>query len=236
MSTLATPSVSCVIPVYNGEAHLGEAIDSVLGQDPRPLEVIVVDDGSTDATPEVAQSRGDAVRYVRQANAGPSSARAHGVQLARGALIALLDADDRWLAGKLARQIAELSARRELSGCMTHGRLFWDGDEAMAAEAAAWPAERRVDTGGLIGSTLLAHRSVFDIAGPFDAALPHAGLPEWFARAQEQRLAFETIAEVFVERRMHGGNFSRQRAVRDEEYVRLLKRSLDRRRAGPTSS
>jgi glycosyltransferase involved in cell wall biosynthesis len=236
VSTSATPTVSCVIPVYNGEAHLGEALDSVLGQDPRPLEVIVVDDGSTDRTAEVAQSRGDVVRYVRQTNAGPSSARAHGVELARGELVALLDADDRWLPGKLARQIALLSTRRELHGCMTHGRLFWEGDDAMSAEAAAWPAERRIDTGGLIGSTLLAHRSVFDIAGPFDATLPHVGLPEWFARAQEKRLAFEIIAEVFVERRMHAGNFSRQRALRDEEYVRMLKRSLDRRRTGPASS
>jgi glycosyltransferase involved in cell wall biosynthesis len=233
MSAIAAPTVSCVIPVYNGEAHLGEALDSVLAQDPRPFEVIVVDDGSTDRTAEVAQSRGDAVRYVRQANGGPSSARAHGVQLARGELVALLDADDRWLAGKLGRQLALLAARPALSGCMTYGRLFWDDDDAMAAEAAAWPAERRIDTGGLIGSTLLAHRRVFDVAGPFDATLPHAGLPDWFARAQEKRLAFEIIAEVFVERRMHAGNFSRQRAVRDEEYVRLLKRSLDRRRAGP---
>jgi glycosyltransferase involved in cell wall biosynthesis len=235
MSARATPSVSCVIPAYNAEAHLGEAIDSVLGQGSRVLEVIVVDDGSTDATPDVARSRGDGVRYVRQANAGPSSARAHGVGLARGELIAFLDADDRWLAGKLARQLGLLSAREELSGCMTHARLFWDDDGAMAAEAAAWPADRRIDTGGLVGSTLVAHRRVFDVAGPFDAALPHSGFPEWFARAQAQRLVFETIAEVLVERRMHAGNFSRQRAARDEEYVRLLKRSLDRRRAGPTS-
>ena len=236
MSAHDAPMVSCVIPVFNGEAFLGEAIDSVLAQSHRPLEVIVVDDGSTDATAEVAQGRGDLVRYVRQENAGQASARNHGVRLARGDLVALLDADDRWLEGKLARQVAVLAERPELGGCLTHGRLFWDGDGAIAAEEAAWPVERRIDTGGLIGSTLLVRRSLFETVGPFDATLRHSGSTEWFARARERGVIVETIAEVLIERRMHAGNHSRRRAARDEEYVRLLKRSLDRRRAGPPST
>lgn len=236
MSAANGPGVSCIIPVCNGEAFLGEAIDSALAQSHRPIEVIVVDDGSTDATASVAQSRGEPVRYVRQENAGPSSARNRGIELARGELIALLDADDRWLEGKLARQVALLAERPELDGCLTYGRLFWDGDGAMAAEESAWPVERRIDMGGLMGSTLVARRGVFERASLFDATLPHSGLAEWFARARERGAVMETIAEVFVERRMHAGNFSRQRAARDEEYCRLLKRSLDRKRAGPSSA
>jgi glycosyltransferase involved in cell wall biosynthesis len=230
------PFVSCIIPVFNGEAHLGEAIDSVLSQDHRALELIVVDDGSTDASADIARSRGDAVRYVLQSNAGPSSARNVGVQLARGPLIAFLDADDRWLPGKLSKQVALLTERADLHGCLAHGRLFWDGDGAIAAEALAWPPERMIDTGGLMGSTMVARRRVFETVGAFDPALPHAGLPDWFAHAREHGVVMETIAEVLVERRMHAGNFSRQRAVRDEEYVRLLKKALDRKRAGPASS
>jgi glycosyltransferase involved in cell wall biosynthesis len=222
--------------VFNGEAHLGEAIASVLAQEYRGFELIVVDDGSTDGTADIAKSHGDAVRYVRQANAGPSSARNRGVQLARGELVALLDSDDRWLAGKLARQVALLSERPALHGCFTHARLFWDGvGAAMAAEEAGWPVERRIDTGGLIGSSLMVRREVFDTAGMFDPALPHSASPEWFSRAQASGSLFETIGEVLVDRRMHVGNFSRQRASRDEEYLRLLKRSLDRKRAGPPS-
>jgi len=230
------PLVSCVIPAFNAEAHLGEAIDSVLAQSHRVLEVVVVDDGSTDGTAQVAQSGGELVIYVQQANAGPSSARNRGVELARGELVAFLDADDRWLEGKLARQVALLSARPELDGCLTHGRLFWDGDGAIAAEESAWPADRRIDTGGLIGSTLVARRGLFARSGLFDAALPHSGLAEWFARARERGAAMETIAEVLIERRMHANNFSRRRAARDDEYFRLLKQSLDRRRAGPSSA
>jgi len=236
VSGSSVPGVSCVIPVCNGAAFLDEAIDSALAQSHRPIEVIVVDDGSTDATPSVAQRRGEPVRYVRQENAGPSSARNRGIELARGELIALLDADDRWLEGKLARQVAVLTERPELDGCLTHGRLFWDGDGALAAEELAWPAERRIDTGGLIGSTLVVRRGVFERASLFDATLPHSGLAEWFARARERGAVMETIAEVLVERRMHADNFSRRRAARDEEYFRLLKRSLDRKRAGPSSA
>ena len=235
MSAADAPSVSCVVPVFNGEAFLGEALDSVLAQSHRPLEVIVVDDGSTDGTAQVALSRGEAVRYVRQPNGGPSSARSRGVQLAHGELIAFLDADDRWLEGKLARQVATLAERPDLDGCLTHGRLFWDGDGAIAAEASAWPEERRIDTGGLIGSTLVVRRAAFETAGLFDPLLPHSGTADWFARARDRGVIVETLAEVLIERRMHAGNFSRRRDARDDEYFRLLKRSLDRRRAGPSS-
>ncbi len=231
MSAIETPLVSCIIPVFNGEAHLGQAIDSVLSQDHPALEVIIVDDGSTDASADVARAHGDAVRYVLQSNGGPSSARNRGVQLARGALIAFLDSDDRWLPGKLSRQVALLSELTGLHGCLTHARLFWDGDGAIAAEEAAWPPERRIDTGGLMGSTIVVRREVFETAGVFDATLPHSGLPEWFSRAREHGAVVQIIAEVLVERRMHAGNFSRQRAARDEEYCRLLKNSLDRKRA-----
>jgi hypothetical protein len=83
---------------------------------------------------------------------------------------------------------------------------------------------------------MLVRRDVFETAGAFDPALPHSGLPEWFSRAGEHGVVMETIAEVLVERRMHAGNFSRQRAARDEEYLRLLKKSLDRKRASPPST
>jgi hypothetical protein len=68
-----------------------------------------------------------------------------------------------------------------------------------------------------------------------DPTLPQSGLPEWIPRARERGVVCDTIAEVLVERRMHADNFSRRRAARDEEYLRLLKRSLDRKRAGPSA-
>ncbi|MBM4035209.1 MAG: glycosyltransferase [Planctomycetes bacterium] len=108
------PRVSVIIPAFNAERYLRETLQSVLAQTYRDLEVIVVDDGSTDGTAalaetfasEVAQaSRLCPVRVIRQANAGPSAARNRGIREARGELIAFLDSDDLWLPDKLAEQV-----------------------------------------------------------------------------------------------------------------------------------
>ena len=116
MSTQAThatgdrPLVSAVIPAYNTERYLRRAIESVLAQSYRPFECIVVDDGSTDRTGEIARSFGERVRYHLQQNAGASAARNTGIQLARGEYIAFLDADDYWLDTKLEHQMRVLAA------------------------------------------------------------------------------------------------------------------------------
>jgi glycosyltransferase involved in cell wall biosynthesis len=101
--------VSVVIPAYNAAEHLGEALESVRAQGPLVGEVIVVDDGSTDATPDVARAYRE-VRYVRQPQTGPSSARNRGIALAESRWIAFLDADDLWLPGKLETQLSALAA------------------------------------------------------------------------------------------------------------------------------
>jgi glycosyltransferase involved in cell wall biosynthesis len=99
------PTVSTIIPVYNGAAYLRQAIDSVLAQRDVSVELIVIDDGSTDDTWQVLESYGDALHKERQANAGPAQARNLGARRATGEWLAFLDADDEWLPDKLARQL-----------------------------------------------------------------------------------------------------------------------------------
>lgn len=101
-------SVSTVIPVYNGAQHLAEAIRSVLAQTHPVTDCLVIDDGSTDATPEVVAGFGKDVRYVRLPRGGQSRARNRGTWLARGELVAFLDHDDAWLPSKLELQLEEL--------------------------------------------------------------------------------------------------------------------------------
>jgi glycosyltransferase involved in cell wall biosynthesis len=104
--------VSVIVPAHNAEKFLAEALASILAQDYRPIEVIVVDDGSTDGTATIAQAYTD-VRYVFQKKQGAAAARNAGLAICSGALIAFLDADDLWVPNKLSRQSAYLDEHPE---------------------------------------------------------------------------------------------------------------------------
>jgi glycosyltransferase involved in cell wall biosynthesis len=111
---LHIPRVSVIIPVYNCDRYIGQAIESVLGQTYTDYELLVIDDGSTDSTPEQVNYWSDRLRYIRQENQGVAVARNHGLQLAQGELIAFLDADDWFLPDKLAAQVAMFDQQPQL--------------------------------------------------------------------------------------------------------------------------
>ena len=128
------PLISGIVPVYNGERYLRETLDSMLAQTYQPLEVIVVDDGSTDGTPKVVAGYGDRVRYIYQENSGPAIARNRGIDAARGEFIAFLDADDLWHPEKLMRQMTRFEARQELELSITYVQNFWITELSAEAE------------------------------------------------------------------------------------------------------
>ncbi|HYE37152.1 glycosyltransferase family A protein [Methylocaldum sp.] len=105
LTTPDTPLVSVVIPAYNAMAFLRQTLDSVLAQTYDNLEVIVVDDGSTDGTSDLLHGYGERITVLRQANAGQAAARNYGARVARGDMLAFLDSDDLWDAAKIARQV-----------------------------------------------------------------------------------------------------------------------------------
>jgi glycosyltransferase involved in cell wall biosynthesis len=145
VSATIEPRVSVVIPTYNRAARVRRAIDSVLAQTVAGVEVIVVDDGSSDGTPQVLAAFGTRIRVLRQANQGVSAARNAGIALARGRWIALLDSDDEWLPDKLARQLERVDAAPEAIGvCFTDCILMGDSGshETLFGEAAYRAAGR----------------------------------------------------------------------------------------------
>ena len=115
MSGRSTPGISVVIPAYNAARLIGAAIESVLAQTRPVAEIVVVDDGSTDGTAEVATGFGEQVRCLRQDNAGPSAARNTGIEAATGEWIAFLDTDDSWLPSKVEAELEVLTAHPELA-------------------------------------------------------------------------------------------------------------------------
>jgi len=141
-----SPTVSVVIPCYNAAPFLRETLDSVLNQTRPALEVIVVDDGSTDESAAVAESYGPPVRVIRQENRGQSAARNRGMDEARGEWVALLDADDRWLPHKLERHVAALRGAPSDVVCVHSDFIVVGSVRRHVRDSSVWPTEceRRV--------------------------------------------------------------------------------------------
>jgi glycosyltransferase involved in cell wall biosynthesis len=228
---MTTPLISCIIAVFNGEQFLREALDSILAQTYHPLEILVVDDGSTDRTPEIVSEYADAVRYFRQSNAGPGAARNTGLNQAKGEFIAFLDADDLWHKDKLARQISCFKARPDLEICVTHAKNFWV-PELREEERLFQNHRLSKPVPAYITQTLLARRDVFEKLGLFNASFRHVHDSEWFFRAKEQGVNTELLSDTLVYRRLHHTNRSRQSADSSlAEYFTLVKNTLDRQRS-----
>ena len=233
-TAVAAPAISCVIPVFNGARFLAEALDSVLAQTLAPAEIIVVDDGSTDATPAVAAAYGERITYIRQANAGPAAARNCGIALAQSEMIAFLDADDLWLADKLERQTARFAARPELEISITHVRNFWIPELRAEEEAHRGQGIARPAIPGYVAQTTLARRAVFDTVGMFDPQRRVSEDTDWFARATDRGAVLELLSDVLVLRRLHHDNISRNISLLREGVVDAVWSTLQRRR-GATS-
>jgi glycosyltransferase involved in cell wall biosynthesis len=233
------PLISCIVPVFNGEKYLGEALDSILKQTYRPLEIIVADDGSTDGTTAVTARYGKQIRYLRQDNVGASTARNFGLNAARGEFVAFLDADDLWHLEKLERQMARFEARPELDLSVTHLQNFWIPE--LEKEKARFEHHRLAEPlPGYVAVTLLARRSLFGKVGPFNTDLKLGDPLEWFLRVAEKGAIMELLPDVLVYRRMHQTNLSMELGSRrmtssmQNALLQVVKASLDRRRRTET--
>lgn len=220
--------ISVIIPVYNGERYLGEAIESVLGQSWHPLEIIVVDDGSTDGSANVAASFGRQVRYYFQPNAGPGAARNLGVRMAKGDLLAFLDADDLWVDHKLQRQMQALADNSTLAMVFGHVEQFYSPE--LTATVAYPPLRDRYMLAGIHVGAMLIHRTTFAHIGPFDLHWQVAEFIEWYGRAQALGLKSVVLPDLVMKRRIHTTNLGiRAYEIARREYVQLAKAKLDQR-------
>jgi glycosyltransferase involved in cell wall biosynthesis len=228
------PLISCIVPVYNGERYLAETLDSILAQTHQPLEVLVINDGSTDRTATVAASFGPRVQYCWQENVGEAAARNRGLSMAHAEFLAFLDADDLWHPEKLARQIAQFQEKPEIDLCFTSFQNFWIPE--LAAEAQRYQGSPLSQPQSAWStSTVLARRSAFARFGKFvdDGSLT-AGSESmiWFLRAHEEGAVSVVLPEVLMYRRMHTANCSRTNLL--EAFFPILKewRDFQRRSRG----
>ena len=220
------PLVSVIIPAFNA-GYLRESVGSVMGQTFQDFELIVVDDGSPgDAIKEICGGF-PGVRYIRQANAGPSVGRNRGVREASGKLIAFLDDDDVWLPEKLAKQIAlyESITNKEQVGLIYTGQYLFDGETVFGAkvDSANGMVYPYLLFGQFIGtcSSVLIPKTVFSEVGYFDERLICTQDFEFFLRISRARMVY-SIDEPLIKYRTRPDQISKDPTLNNKEDLEVL--------------
>lgn len=232
------PLVSVIMPAYNARTYLRQAILSVLEQDYPNVELIVVDDGSTDGTDQEAERYGERVHLLRQKNRGPAAARNLGIRHAKGALIAFLDADDVWLPGKLSAQVAQLLQHPDV-GLVYGGFVRWESNadgsfDPPPPAAVIDPAVPLVDThSGWIYNELLfdnivhiitamVRREVVEELGGLDEHLPTGEDYDFWLRLS-RRCKAHKLNRTLAYYRIHAASLTKIPRAENNEYKALLR-------------
>jgi glycosyltransferase involved in cell wall biosynthesis len=213
------PLVSVIMPAYNSAEHIGEALDSVLAQDWHPLEVVVVDDGSTDDTAAIVRRYPDVV-YVRQDNKGPSAARNAAVERSSGEFVANFDSDDLLPPTRVSDQVRYLIAHPEVGAVF--GRQEW-------MNAPDWMARDSVygDVDGIPLSSAMFRRDVFFELGGYDTSFVHGEDMDLLVRMRERGIEYHVIPEIVLYRRYEPSSLTAGRAPH-EPLLRSLRAKLAR--------
>ena len=212
-------TVSAIVPVLDAAAHVSVALESILAQTHPVDEIVAIDGGSTDGTLDVVGSF-PGVRIVSQADDGLPAARNLGLDLTSGAVVAFLDADDRWEPTKTAVQLAALASAPGTDVVAGHMQRFRLGDEPvhLGAPAAA-----------LTPSGVLVRRSVFGVVGGFDEQFRIAADTDWFMRVRDARLICSVLPDLVLRKGMRPERLSADVVRYRAELLRALHGSQRRR-------
>ncbi len=213
------PLISVVIPVYNGEKYIADAINSILKQNYSPLEIIVVDDGSTDNTQAVLEKFGNAVTVISQSNQGQSAARNVGLRATKGSVIGMLDADDLWTDDHIALMLPHLQpespydfVRGSVRYLKNHGTSQEETTEASFLEA-------------LVGACLY-RTSLIERVGPFAEDMRQGEDLDWNIRITECGCREKRISETTLFYRRHEHNITNENGAVAQGYVHAFRKKL----------
>jgi len=229
------PKVSVIVPVYNRAHYLGTTLDTLLTQTFRDYEILVVDDGSSDAIGDVMARHGHRVRYLRQDNAGPAAARNLGIESTDSRYIAFVDSDDLWLPHRLEAGVTALDHEQGTGlWCSAVRQIDAAGRPARSARRHLRGHSGNVFEPLLLGCfvnspTVLARRQAFDQLGPFDASLPlYEDWDMWLHLARHYRVRFSRAVTALY--RIHDGQLSQPRlnaaAQREQAGRRVLNKAI----------
>lgn len=242
------PLVSVIMPAYNARPFIEDSIRSILNQDYPNMELVVVDDGSKDGTPEAAEQFGSRVKVLRQNNAGPAAARNRGIAAAQGEFIAFLDADDVWLPGKVLMQVQYLQGHPDV-GVVFGGFLRWypqaDGSFLpppapvnlgsplrLVPEHSGWIYKDILLDSVICIITAMVRRSVFETVGSFDESLRTGEDYDFWLRVSRQFRA-DKFDRTLAYYRMHATSTTKVPRKENNEYTVLLRTLAAYGTAGP---
>lgn len=219
-----TAPVSAIVPLFNGRRFIRQAIDSILGQECKPQEIVVIDDGSTDGGCGHLSNFPE-IRLVRQRNGGEAAARNRGIQESTQPLIAFLDQDDLWLKQKLALQVRALEADPSVDIVFAQHRIFVE-------EGASWFRQDLLDktlTAELPG-TVVIRRTVFERIGLYREDMILGSDVDWICRAHDAGIKSQLVEEVLLLRRLHQANSSIDQGLFTSGLLRVARASVRRKR------
>ena len=219
--------ISVIIPVHNGEKYLDKAIQSILNQKHPALEILVIDNASTDSTADIARAY-PAVRYFYLNEKGLPKALNQGVEQSKGLFLTFLDADDLWKEGKLDIQLQTFRDDHELDMVFGHIEQFVSPD--LPREKREQLSIRDKLLPGFAKTTLMIKRKSFLRVGLFDSSIVVSEFLEWYMRAKDMNLRMTLLPQVLARRRIHTNNMGFSERENRIDYVRVLKQGLDRRR------
>lgn len=234
------PLISVIIPAYNVEQFISQAIQSVLAQTCRPHEIIVVDDGSTDNTKEVLRQFDGKIRFLYQQNKGPSAARNAAINLSQGELICFLDADDLWTPDKLDEQLAFMEAHPEIAMVFSDHEEFNEEGIVLASYLGEkrkafqdFPIkigpidnafEKLVIENFISTPTVMLRKSCLEKTGLFDEAIRSVEDRDLWMRISAA-FPIACIPSIYCKRRFHEGNISRQQELALQGRIRILEKN-----------
>ena len=228
MTDNKNPLVSVIISVYNGERHLAETIESIVSQNYPNIEIIIIDDGSTDGSGEVAQRFVPPAHYHYQPNQGIAAAWNCGIELSKGDFIAFNGADDLWTEDKIHRQMDVFSKDSAHDIVFGHVKQFHSPELSQEEKQKIWCPDELMP--GVSAGTMLIKRESFFRVGLFNTKWRRGIFNDWYLRALELGLQTHMMPDLLMRRRLHRTNHGIVNRDKSVDYVRMLKASLDRRR------
>ena len=222
------PLISVIIPAYNRERYIGEAIQSILDQRYIPLEIVVINDGSTDGTRDAALQFEASIIYIEQQNGGIGSALNTGLGKVTGEYIGMLDSDDLWMNNKITLQLPVLQEKKDVGMVFGYIENFHSPElDENTKKRIYCPPDPMP---GLSKSTMLAKRDIFGVVGGFDERLLTTDFIDWYARAQLAGIQSVMLQQTIARRRLHENNTMARTPGVQIEYARTMRAKLIRER------